>query len=128
MRCLTPVLAGADNIIPVDTLLEKRAPPSGGTIAAAVVEAARLAPRPKVKPVGAGCCGAVDVRTEPKVKLAPVGAAEEAADVVVREKGVAEPVGLLKARLKPVDAAVDAGAPERHFEAFSKIPSLYKCY
>lgn len=68
-------------------------------------------PRPRVKPAAAGCCGAVDVKTEPNVKPAPAGADEEVAAVVVREKGVAEAVGLLKAKLKPVEAAEVAGAP-----------------
>lgn len=80
-------------------------------------------PRPRVKPVAAGCCGAVEVRTEPNVKLAPGGAAEEAVVVAVREKGVAEPVGLLKGRLKPVEAA---GAPEKKYKQHSRISLLYK--
>ena len=54
------------------------------------------------------------MRTEPNDKPAPAGADEEV-EVVVREKGVAEAVGLLKAKLKPVDAAVGAGAPERKY-------------
>ena len=88
--------------------MEKRPPPREGTVAAAVVVEP---PRPRVKPAAAGCCGAVEVRTEPNVKPAPAGA-DEVVEVVVREKGVADAVGLLKAKLKPVEAAVDAGAPE----------------
>lgn len=101
------------SISPVDTVLEKRLPPSVGPVEAAVV--AVEPPRPRVKPVAAGCCGAVDVRTEPNVKPAPAGADVEVVAVVVREKGVAEAVGLLKAKLKPVGAAVVAGAPERKY-------------
>lgn len=89
-------------------MLEKRPPPSEGTVAAAVVVVEP--PRPKAKPAVAGCCGAVEVRTEPNVKPAPAGA-DEVVEVLVREKGVADAVGLLKAKLKPVEAAVDAGAP-----------------
>lgn len=88
----------------------KRLPPSDGPAAAAVVVV--VPPRPRVKPMPAGCCGAVDVRTEPNDNPAPTGADVEVAEVV-REKGVAEAVGLLKAKLKPVPAAVVAGAPER---------------
>lgn len=53
----------------------------------------------------------MEVRTEPNVKPAPA-VVVEAAGVAVREKGVAEAVGLFvfKARLKPV-AAVVAGVP-----------------
>lgn len=52
----------------------------------------------------------MEVRTEPNVKPA---LAVVAAGVAVREKGVAEAVGLFvfKARLKPV-AAVVAGVPD----------------
>lgn len=95
-------------------MLEKRPPPREGTVEAAVVVV--VAPRPRVKEVAAGCCGAVDVRTEPNVKPAPAGADEEVVAVVVRENGVAEAVGLLKAKLKPVEAAVVAGAPEGKYE------------
>lgn len=54
----------------------------------------------------------MEVRTEPNVKPAPAVVAV-AAGVAVREKGVAEAVGLFvfKARLKPV-AAVVAGVPD----------------
>lgn len=100
-------------ISPVDAVLEKRLPPSDEPVRAAVV--AVVPPRPRVKPVAAGCCGAVDVRTEPNVKPAPAGADEEVVAVVVREKGIAEAVGLLKAKLKPVDAAEVAGVPERKY-------------
>lgn len=89
--------------------MEKRPPPSDGPVEAAVVVV--VPPRPSVKPMGAGCCGAVEVRTEPNVRPVPAGADEEVVAVVVREKGVAEAVGLLKAKLKPVDAAVVAWAP-----------------
>lgn len=105
-------------ISPVDTVLEKRPPPSDGTVAAAdVVEP----PRPRVKLAAAGCCGAVEVRTEPNVKPAPAGADEEVVEVVVREKGVADAVGLLKAKLKPVEAAVDAGAPKIKYIQNSRL-------
>lgn len=87
--------------------MEKQLKPSDGTVEAA--EETVVPPRPRAKPVAAGCCGAVDVRTEPKVKPAP---AVEELVVVVREKGVAEAVGLLKLKLKPVAADVAAGAPE----------------
>lgn len=89
-------------------MLEKSPLPNDGPVKDAVVVDV---PRPSVKPVAAGCCGAVDVRTEPNVRPAPV-ADEEVVAVVGREKGVAEAVGLLKARLKPVDAEV-AGVPEK---------------
>lgn len=98
-------------ISPVDAVLEKRPPPSDVPVKGAVVEPTR----PSVKPAAAGCCGAVDVRTEPKVKPAPAAADEEVVAVVVREKGVAEAVGLLKAKLKPVDATEVAGVPERKY-------------
>lgn len=98
---------------PADAALEKRPPPSDGPVKDAVVVVEP--PRPSVKPVAAGCCGAVDVKTEPKVKPAPAGADEEVVAVVVREKGVAEAVGLLKAKLKPVDATEAAGVPERKY-------------
>lgn len=55
----------------------------------------------------------MDVRTEPNVKPAPAGADKEVVVVVGRVKGVAEAVGLLKAKLKPVEEALVAGAPER---------------
>lgn len=55
----------------------------------------------------------MDVRTEPNVKPAPAGADVEVVEEVVREKGVADAVGLLKAKLKPVDADVVAGAPKK---------------
>lgn len=100
-------------ISPVAALLENRPPPSDGPAKAAVVVV--VAPRPRVKAEAAGCCGAVDVRTEPNDKPAPVGADEEVVAVVVREKGVAEAVGLLKAKLKPAVAAVVAGVPERKY-------------
>lgn len=64
---------------------------------------------PKLKPVAAGCCGAVEVRMEPNDK--PAGATVDVVAVVVREKGVAEAVGLLKARLKPVPTDVVAVVP-----------------
>lgn len=88
-------------------MLAKRPVPNDGTdeIDVEVV----VPPRPRAKPVAAGCCGAVEVSTEPNVKP---GAAVEVVVVVVREKGVAEAVGLLKAKLKPVVAVVAAGAPE----------------
>lgn len=95
-------------------MLEKRLPPSDGPVKAAVVVV--VPPRPSVKPVAAGCCGAVDVRTEPNVKPVPAGADEDVVAVVVREKGVAEAVGLLKAKLKPVVAAEVAGVPERNIQ------------
>lgn len=91
-------------------MLEKRLAPSDGTVEAAVVVV--VPPRPRVKPAPAGCCEAVDVRTEPNAKPVPAGAVEEVV-VAVRENGAAETVGLLKAKLKPVVAAVLAGAPER---------------
>lgn len=87
-------------------MLEKRPAPSDGTDEAAVEVV--VPPRPSVNPVAAGCCGAVDVKME--LRLIP-GAAEEEAEEVVREKGVADAVGLLKAKLKPVAADVDAGVP-----------------
>lgn len=87
-------------------VLEKRLVPNDGN-AEAAVEA--VAP-PRVKQEAAGGCGAVDVRTEPNVK--PVPAVEEVV-LVGREKGVAEAVGLLKLKLKPVGADVAAGAPEK---------------
>lgn len=104
-------------------MLEKRLPPSEGTVEAAVEVV--VPARPRVKPVPAGCCGAVDVRTEPNVKPAPVGAVEEVVEVV-REKGVAEAVGLLKAKLNPVVAAVLAGAPERKTYGYSLFPGAFK--
>lgn len=100
---------------PADKVLAKRLAPSDGPVkagAVVVVAPPRPRPRPRVKAVAAGCCGAMDVRTEPNDKPAPAGAAEEV-EVLVREKGVAEAVGLLKAKLKPVAAFVAAGAPER---------------
>lgn len=48
---------------------------------------------------------------EPNDKPAPAGAAVDVVAVVVREKGVAEAVGLLKGRLKPVPTAVVAAVP-----------------
>lgn len=94
-------------IIPVDVVVEKSPPPRDGTVVVVVP------PRqPSVKPEAAGCCGAVAVRTEPKVSPAPAGADEEVVATVVREKGVAEAVGLLKAKLKPVEAAEEAGVPK----------------
>lgn len=98
-------------ILLVEAVLEKRLPPSDGTVDAAVVVV--VAPRPRVKPVPAGCCEAVDVRTEPNVKPAPAGTDKEGAVVVGREKGVAEAVGLLKAKLKPVEEGLVAGVPDR---------------
>lgn len=89
-------------------MLEKRLPANDGPVKAAVVVV--VAPRPpRVKDVAACCCGAVDVSTEPNVKPAPAGADAEVVAVVVRENGVAEAVGLLKAKLKPVGAEVVAG-------------------
>lgn len=82
--------------------------PNDGNVEAAV----ELVVPPRVKPEAACCCGAVDVRTEPNVK--PVPAVDEVV-LVGREKGVAEAVGLLKLKLKPVAADVAAGAPERKF-------------
>lgn len=105
-------------ILPVAAVLEKRPPPSDGTVAAAAVVVEP--PSPRVKPAAAGCCGAVEVRTEPNVKPAPAGAAE-VVEVVVRENGVADAVGLLKAKLKPVEAPVDAGAPRIKYIKHSKI-------
>lgn len=104
------IRVGAPGRSPVDKVLEKRLPPSDWPVAAAVVI---VEPSPSEKPA-AGCCAAVPVRTEPNDKPAPAGAAEEVG-AVVREKGAAEPVGLVKGRLKPVDAAVAAGAPERKY-------------
>lgn len=83
--------------------------PSDGIVEAAVVVV--VAPSPKANPVPAGC-EAVDVRIEPNDKPAPAGAVKEVVVVVGRENGVAEAVGLLKAKLKPEEAAVVAGAPE----------------
>lgn len=100
-------------ISPADKVLAKRLPPSDGPVEVAAVVVV-VPPRPRLKPADAGCCGATDVRTEPNDTPAPAGADEEM-EVVVREKGVAEAVGLLKAKLKPVDAAVVAGAPERKY-------------
>lgn len=91
-------------------MLEKSPAPSDDTVEAAVAVVV-APPRPKLKPVAAGCCGAVEFRIEPNDKPAPVGAAEEVVVAVVREKGVADAVGLLKAKLKPVPAAVVAGVP-----------------
>lgn len=102
----------------MEAVLEKRLPPSDGPVEAAAVVV--VPPRPRVKPVTAGCCGAVDVRIEPNVKPAPAGTVEEVV-VVVREKGVAEAVGLLKAKLKPVLATVVAGAPERDKRRAKKL-------
>lgn len=90
-------------------VLEKQLNPSDGTVEPAVEMV--VPPRPRVKPVAAGCCGAVDVKTEPNVKPAP---AVEELVLVVRENGVAEAVGLLKLKLKPGAADVAAGAPERN--------------
>lgn len=87
-------------------MLEKRPAPSDGIVEAAVEVDP---PRPSVNPVAAGCCGAVDVKME--LRLKP-GAAEEEVVEVVRENGVADAVGLLKAKLKPVAADVDAGVPK----------------
>lgn len=98
-------------IQPEDAVLEKRPPPSDGPVAVVVP------PRPRVKPVAAGCCGAMDVRTEPNVKPAPAGADDEVVVVVAREKGVAEAVGLLKGRLNPVDAIEEAGAPRKKYKS-----------
>lgn len=97
-------------ISPEDKVLEKRLPPSDGTVEAAAAVIIVL-PRPRLKAT-AGCCGAVAVRTEPNDK--PAGAAEEV-ELVVREKGVAEAVGLLKGILKPVATPVAAGAPGRKY-------------
>lgn len=92
----------------MDVVLEKRPPPSDGTVVVAA------APRPpSVKPEAAGCCGAVAVRTEPNVSPVPAGADDDVVATVVREKGVAEAVGLLKAKLNPVEAAEEAGVPKR---------------
>lgn len=93
-------------VSPVDTELLNKLPPSDGTVEAAV-EAVEP-PRPREKVVAAACCGAVEVRIEPNDK--PVPTVEEAV-LVVSENGDAEAVGLLKAKLKPVVAAVEAGAP-----------------
>lgn len=94
---------------PVGAALAKRLLPSVGAAKDAVV--AVVPPRPRAKPVAAGCCGAVEVRTEPNVKPA-LAVVAEAAGAAVREKGVAEAIGLFgfKARLKPA-AAVVAGVP-----------------
>lgn len=98
------------SIPPVGAVLAKRLLPSEGAAKDAVV--AVVPPRPRAKPVAAGCCGAVAVRTEPNVKPA-LAVVAEAAGVAVREKGVAEAMGLFgfKARLKPA-AAVVAGVPD----------------
>lgn len=94
--------------IPAGVVVEKRPPPS--ELTAVVV----VPPRPpSVKPDAAGCCGAVAVRAEPNVSPAPGVADEEVVAAVVREKGVAEAVGLLKAKLKPVEAAEEAGIPKK---------------
>lgn len=94
--------------IPVGAVVEKRPPPS--ELTAVVV----VPPRPpRVKPDAAGCCGAMAVRAEPNVSPAPGTADEEVVAAVVREKGVAEAVGLLKAKLKPGAAAEEAGVPKR---------------
>lgn len=90
--------------------MENRTPPSDGPVEAAVVV---VPPRLRAKPVPAGCCEAVDVRTEPNAKPVPAGAVKELVVVVVRGKGAAEAVGLLKAKLKPVEAGLVAGVPER---------------
>ena len=107
--CVFPAVG----ISPVEAVLEKSPPPSDGPVKAAVVVVVG-APRPRVKAVAAGCCGAMDVRTDPNVKPAPAGA-DEAVEAV-RENGVAEAVGLLKARLKPAGATAVAGAPRRSVE------------
>lgn len=96
-------------MVPVDVVEEKRPPPSELTVVVVVVPPSP----PSVKPEAAGCCGAVAVRTEPNVSPAPAGADDEVVATVVREKGVAEAVGLLKAKLKPVEAAEEAGVPTR---------------
>lgn len=59
---------------------------------------------------------------EPNDKPAPT-VEEVVVVVVVREKGVAEAVGLLKPKLKPVVAAVEAGAPPaiRHTRQNKKL-------
>lgn len=94
-------------MVPVDVVEEKRPPPREFTVVV-------VPPRPpSVKPEAAGCCGAVAVRTEPNVSPAPGVADEEVVATVVREKGVAEAVGLLKPKLKPVEAAEEAGVPTR---------------
>lgn len=112
-------------ISPEEIVLEKRPPPSDGPVEAAVVVV--VPPRPSVKPMGAGCCGAVEVRTEPNVRPVPAGADEEVVAVVVREKGVAEAVGLLKAKLKPVDAAVVAWAPEgKYNQGYNLFPLTFQ--
>lgn len=91
-------------------MLENILEPSDRPVDGAVLAA--TPPRLRENPV-APCCGAVEVRTEPSVSPAPVGA-EEAA---VREKGWAEAEGLLKAILKPMVGAVEAaGAPGRDQE------------
>lgn len=88
-------------------VVEKSPPPRDGTVAVVVP------PRPpSVKAEAAGCCGAVAVRTEPNVRPAAAGADDEVVATVVREKGVAEAVGLLKAKLNPVEAAEEAGVPK----------------
>ncbi len=110
-------------ISPADAVLEKRPPPSDKPVEDAVV--AVVPPSPRVKAVAAGCCGAVDVRTEPNVKPAPAGADEEVVAVVVREKGVADAVGLLKAKLKPVGADEVAGAPERKYIKKTMLQSIF---
>lgn len=107
---LTKTFTGLGTLGPPEVpVLEKRPAPRDGTVEAAVEVV--IPPRPSVNPVAPGCCGAVDVRMEPKLKPAPV--VEEV--VVVSEKGVADAVGLLKAKLKPVAADVVAGAPKRPF-------------
>lgn len=95
-------------MVPVDVVEEKRPPPRELTVVVVVPPSP-----PSVKPEAAGCCGAVAVRTEPNVSPAPGVADEEVVATVVREKGVAEAVGLLKPKLKPVEAAEEAGVPTR---------------
>lgn len=94
-------------------VLEKRLLPSVAPVKDGVVVV--MPPRPRLKPEATGCCcGAVDVRMEPNDKPAPaVGAVVDVVVVVLREKGTAEAVGLLKARLKPVVAAEVAGVPDK---------------
>jgi len=107
-------LAKAQFISPVAPVTQSPVP-SDGTVEGA--EEVVVPPRPRAKPVAACCCGAVDVRTEPKVRPGP---AVEEVVAVVREKGVAEAVGLLKAKLNPVVAVVVAGAPESIYRTRGK--------
>lgn len=82
-------------------VLEKRLEPRDRPVDGAAALVAAAPPRLRENPDRL-VCGAVDVRPEPKFR--PVAGAE----VVVREKGVAEAAGFPK--LKPVVAAAGAAA------------------